>query len=245
MKLLVGVRRKTLRSINVERAVGLLSVAVAWSVGVAFFEITAGAAILLVWSIVKTLQSGPQDGNGDPLKNAGDSYRPAVALVPVSKHFDPTLEEALEEKVRIYRAHEELPSGINEPSPVILCPREETLAAEVRRLRALFSQAPIVVFARYADANLAQEAFQMGANGFIHAQMTSEQILRTISTASRNNVVIPREVLEAFLNDMTSREDLRNLTTSQRRMLEQLAQETADRSEYVMPKEFTEAFLVN
>ena len=235
-----------------------------WLIGLAALLLSLGAAILLAWAIVKTLrqnkplrregewitmphpaQSGPQDRGGTLLKAAGNTHEPAVPLVAVSERSDPVLEEALKEKVRIYRT-QEIPSGTNGVSPVVLCPSEGAVAPEVGRLRALVPQAPLLVFGPYADANLAREALQMGANGFIHAQMMPEQISRILSTASKNEVVMPRGILEAFLEDMVeSREDLINLTPRQRRILEQVVEEPVNRSEIAVPKEFSEDFLMN
>jgi DNA-binding NarL/FixJ family response regulator len=159
------------------------------------------------------------------------------------RRSDPALENVLKEKVRIHGEHV-FPAVPNVAFPLVLCTSNRAVAPEARRLRALAPQAPILVFGPYADASLAREALRAGANGFIHARMTPEQISRILSTVSKNEVVMPREILGAFLADMVeSREDLRDLTPRQRKILEQVVEEPVNRSEIAVPKEFSEAFL--
>lgn len=231
------------------------------------FLLSLGAAILLVWLVAKTLrrdawlkegraittaqlaphpeQSGPQDRGSDlPKKKttADLPYGEAIPLLASSHRSNPVLEEVLKEKVRVHSVHA-FPAGMNSASPIILCPSEGATASEVERLRALAPDAPILVFGPDADVDLAREALLVGANGFIHAWMSPEQIYRILSAASRDEIIIPKEVLEAFLVEMGSREDRADLDSRQREALEWIVGAAYRRSEIAMPREFSEALL--
>jgi DNA-binding NarL/FixJ family response regulator len=45
---------------------------------------------------------------------------------------------------------------------------------------------------------LARAALQAGANGFLHAQMPPEQVVRALEVASKGEHVVPRELLKAL-----------------------------------------------
>jgi DNA-binding NarL/FixJ family response regulator len=76
-----------------------------------------------------------------------------------------------------------------------LCPEGEEVDSEVRTIRQVTPDSPILVFGPNADPELAKEALRAGANGFIYAGMGLERIARVISLASESEVVVPRELL--------------------------------------------------
>lgn len=78
---------------------------------------------------------------------------------------------------------------------VVLCPNGEEVDSEVRTIRQLMPDSPILVFGSTADLELAEEALRAGANGFVYAGMGPERIAHVISLASESEVVIPRELL--------------------------------------------------
>jgi AmiR/NasT family two-component response regulator len=74
-------------------------------------------------------------------------------------------------------------------------PNGEEVDSEVRTIRQLTPDSPILVFGSTADLELAEEALRAGANGFVYAGMGPERIAHVISLASESEVVIPRELL--------------------------------------------------
>ena len=81
------------------------------------------------------------------------------------------------------------------PPTVVLCPEGEEVDSEVRTIRQVTPDSPILVFGPNADPKLAEEALRAGANGFVYAGMGPERIAHVISLASESEVVIPRELL--------------------------------------------------
>jgi len=65
---------------------------------------------------------------------------------------------------------------------------------------------------------LARNALQAGASGFVHAEMTPDQLLRAVAVASRGELVAPRELLRYVLFEDQSG-DLAALSARQREIL--------------------------
>ena len=108
------------------------------------------------------------------------------------------LEQALEGKSRVYVGRE-TPEGAT-PSAVILCAEEvEGLSENVKRAQKMSPNAPILVFGLHADVSLARVAFQSGAQGFIHAGMTPDQVARAVLVAASGEPVAPRELLQHLI----------------------------------------------
>jgi DNA-binding NarL/FixJ family response regulator len=99
----------------------------------------------------------------------------------------------------------------------------EDVASEVRRLGELTSSAPILVFGVSPDLLLAQTALRAGADGFIHARMPPEQVIRALEVASDGEVVVPRDLLKELTRKDTS-VDPDVLTPRQREVLELVAE---------------------
>jgi DNA-binding NarL/FixJ family response regulator len=68
---------------------------------------------------------------------------------------------------------------------------------------------------------LARAALQAGANGFLHAQMPPEQVVRALEVASKGEHVVPRELLKALAEAPV---DPDILTPRQREVLELVAE---------------------
>ena len=127
---------------------------------------------------------------------------------------------------------------------VLLCPNGEDVISEVRRLRALASDTPVLVFCSSLDPHLAKESLPAGASGFLYPGMQPELITHALSAASRDEILISRELLEAFLEERASREeDLVVLTPCQVEFLELVVAYVTFGEEIVVPKELLEAFL--
>src|SRR5215212_6334056 len=123
---------------------------------------------------------------------------------------------ALEEKARIHQGPK--PPG-DAPSCVIVCTNShEGLSERVEFYRELSPDAPVVVFSPQLDLPLARDALQAGASGFVHAEMTPDQLLRALAVAARGELVAPRELLGYVLTKDDSG-DLAALSARQREIL--------------------------
>ena len=107
------------------------------------------------------------------------------------------------------------------PSCVIYCPKgEDDVAGRVERLRHRFPEAPVLVLGPDAgDLPLARAALRGGARGFLHLGMQPSQIARAISLASDGEIVFPRELTTALINEEPQPTDLLALTPRQREIV--------------------------
>jgi hypothetical protein len=157
------------------------------------------------------------------------------------------VERALEANANVY-VGKEPPTG-EAPSSIILCPNGEGVAQEMRRLRSLAPDTPILVLCPRVEPRLARTALLAGADGFIHLGMQPAQIARALSAVSKDYAVVPKEILEFFLGEMVSREYRVDITPDQREFLELVLFERVATSavsstdEIVVPRELLEAFL--
>ena len=130
-----------------------------------------------------------------PEKKESEAKGPIWVKCP---RFDvpPELQAALRVEGASIRRGRATPSIRGEmPPTVVLCPNGEEVDSEVRTIRQLTPDSPILVFESTADPELAEEALRAGANGFVYAGMGPERIAHVISLASESEVVIPRELL--------------------------------------------------
>jgi DNA-binding NarL/FixJ family response regulator len=127
------------------------------------------------------------------------------------------LVRTLEEKARVHRGPK--PPG-EAPSCVILCANShQSLAERLEFYRELSPDAPpVVVFGLQLDLPLARDALQAGASGFVHAEMTPDQVVRAVAVASKGELVAPRELLRYVLMEDQSG-DLTALSARQREIL--------------------------
>lgn len=94
----------------------------------------------------------------------------------------------------------ETPKDKDSLSSVVYCANgDEDPADEIKCLRSLVPDVPIVVFGIRGDLSLARIALQSGARGFIHAGMQPSQIARAVLVASNGEVAVPRELLEELI----------------------------------------------
>jgi hypothetical protein len=135
--------------------------------------------------------------------------------------------------------------GKDIPSSIIYCSaeeeEEEDVGLEIRALRALCQDAPILVLCMGADPESVLAALQAGACGFIWRQ-PAESIC-ALSAASEGDTVITRGLLEALLVERASHED--SLSPHQRGIIFELAVTASMSSEGALrlPKKLLEAFL--
>jgi DNA-binding NarL/FixJ family response regulator len=127
------------------------------------------------------------------------------------------LVRALEKQARV---HQGLKPPGDVPSCIILCANShEGLSERVKFYQELSPDAPpVVVFGPQLDLPLARDALQAGASGFVHAQMTPDQLVRALAVAARGELVAPRELLRYVLtNDHSG--DLAALSARQREIM--------------------------
>jgi DNA-binding NarL/FixJ family response regulator len=124
---------------------------------------------------------------------------------------------ALKEKARIHQGPK---PPRDAPSCVILCANtHEGLSERVGFYREMSPDSPpVVVFCPQLDLALARDALQAGASGFVHAEMTPDQLVRAVEVAARGELVAPRELLRYVLVKDNSR-DLAALSARQREIL--------------------------
>jgi DNA-binding NarL/FixJ family response regulator len=124
---------------------------------------------------------------------------------------------ALEEKAAVHQGPR--PPG-DTPSCVIICANgHESLSERVEFYRELGPDAPpVLVFGPQLDLKLARDALQAGASGFVHAEMTPDQLVRALAVAARGELVAPRELLRYVLTK-DHPGDLAALSARQREIL--------------------------
>jgi DNA-binding NarL/FixJ family response regulator len=108
------------------------------------------------------------------------------------------LEQALEGQARVHVGRETPEEDV--PFTVILCAEGvEGLSEGVKRVQELYPNASILTFGLHADVQLARVAFQAGAQGFVHAGMTPDQLARAVMVAANGEPVAPRELLQHLI----------------------------------------------
>ncbi len=129
------------------------------------------------------------------------------------------LVRALEERAKVHQGPN--PPGGEVPSCVILCANShEGLSERVQSYRELSPDAPpVVVFGPQLDLPFARDVIQAGASGFVHAEMTPDQLVRAVTVAAKGELVAPRELLHYVLIEDQSG-DLAALSARQREILE-------------------------
>jgi DNA-binding NarL/FixJ family response regulator len=145
------------------------------------------------------------------------------------KCASPILSLGLEEVLKAHAAHvhrgQKPPAGDSASLAVLFCSRAEDVAWELKHLQALAPNTPSVLFSFSVDPQQARSALRAGARGFIDAQMTPEQIVRTLSVASEGDVVLPRELLNHFVKEQSQQQgDLPGLTSRQWEILKLVAE---------------------
>jgi hypothetical protein len=162
-------------------------------------------------------------------------YQQAIMLV----------EEALGKGARVYVGKQPLEGEIF--SRVVFCPNTEDVACEARRARHLQAQAsdaPVLVLGVRVTPQLAQSALLAGARGLLQLGMKPAQVVYVFSEASKDKIIVPRQLLEAFLLDVESRGDLAIVSPRQREILMLIAEAATREGEIVLSREVLENFLM-
>ncbi len=107
------------------------------------------------------------------------------------------------------------------PSCVVLYAdgMEEGLATDVGRVRELYPGVPLLVFGSRLDLALAAAALKNGADGFVHAAMAPEQVVRAVEVVQKGELAAPRQLLRHLLSEEKNPHVV-DLTVRQREVLE-------------------------
>jgi DNA-binding NarL/FixJ family response regulator len=145
-----------------------------------------------------------------------------------SSLFAVGLESTLKKKGTSVHRGPQAPQGAA-PSVVVYPPDEgeDGLASGVQELKELASDAAIVVFGASADLSLARAAVRAEADGFLHAGMPPEQVVRALQIAQTGREVLPRELLVELAKEMVAKErgpDLSRLGARKLEILEMVAE---------------------
>jgi DNA-binding NarL/FixJ family response regulator len=122
----------------------------------------------------------------------------------------------------------EPPAEEGATSVVVYAPTsQDELTSAVKELRRLAPQAAVVVFGTSGELSLARAAVGAGADGFLHAGMTPEQLARALHKAQGGHKVLPRELLGELVKEMVAKErglDLSKLGARRVEILEMVAE---------------------
>lgn len=92
------------------------------------------------------------------------------------------------------RVHVGLEAPEQTPSCVIICAEgEEDLTKSVKEVQ--YPDGPVLIFGLYADLLLARAALGAGAQGFIHAGMSPDHLVRALEVAVQGEPIVPRALL--------------------------------------------------
>jgi DNA-binding NarL/FixJ family response regulator len=128
------------------------------------------------------------------------------------------LEKALEDKADVRIGAN---SFAGSPSCVVLCAdgTEGGLVDDMGRVRGFYPDVPLLVFGPRLDLVLAEAALKNGADGFVHAAMDREQVVKAVEVVQKGELAAPRQLLRYLLSqDKTP--DAVALSTRQREVLE-------------------------
>jgi hypothetical protein len=156
------------------------------------------------------------------------------------------VEGALGKGARLYVGKQPPPEG-KVFSSVVFCSNTEDVASEVRQVRhlqALAADAPVLVLGLRVSPQLDRTALLAGARGFLYLGMKPAQVVYVLSETSKGEIIVPRELLEAFLVEAQARGDLGILSTRQQEILMLIAEAATLKGEIVISRELLEGFLM-
>ena len=132
------------------------------------------------------------------------------------------LEKALEGKADVRIGAN---SFVGSPSCVVLCAdgTKEGLADGMGRIRELYPGVPLLVLGSQLDLALALAALRNGANGFVHAAMGGEQVLRAVEVVQKGELAAPRQLIPYLLSQDTTTPQVGNLSVRKREVLDLVA----------------------
>lgn len=109
------------------------------------------------------------------------------------------------------------------PSLTLVCAEGEEVTAEVVRVRGLAPGAAVVVLGARNNVRLARAALRAGARGFLHADMRVSEVVRAVSVALGDEIVVPRDLVSGLIKGGEAT-DLSALNARQREILPLVAE---------------------
>jgi DNA-binding NarL/FixJ family response regulator len=116
-------------------------------------------------------------------------------------------------------------SSAGSPSCVVLYAgrTEEGCLEGMGRIRELYPGVPLLVLGSQLDLALTWAALKNGADGFVHAQMHPEQVLRAVEVVQKGELAAPRQLLRYHLNQ-NENPKIGELSARQREILEMVVE---------------------
>jgi DNA-binding NarL/FixJ family response regulator len=132
------------------------------------------------------------------------------------------LKQALEGKAEVHIGGE---SCAGSPSCVVLYGggTEEGCLEGMGRIRELYPDVPLLVLGSQLDLALACAALKNGADGFVHAQMHPQQVLRAVEVVQKGELAAPRGLLGYYLSQ-NEKPEIGDLSARQREILEMVVE---------------------
>jgi len=144
-------------------------------------------------------------------------------VVPPYSLLAAGLEKALEGRADVLIAVD--PPAAGSPSCVVLYAdgTEDGFLDRMRRVHELYLDVPLLVCGPRLDLGLALVALKTGANGFVHAAMEGEQVLKAVEVAQKGELAAPRELIP-YLLSQDEPPEVGDLSVRQREVVELVAE---------------------
>ncbi len=130
------------------------------------------------------------------------------------------LEKTLEGKADVHIGGDSVAAGI--PSCVVLYAdgMQDGFVDGIGRVRELYPGVPLLVFGPRLDLALAWAALKNGADGFVHAAMERDQVIRAVEVVQKGKgeLAAPRQLLR-YLLSQEKNPNVENLSARQREIL--------------------------
>jgi len=104
---------------------------------------------------------------------------------------------------------------------------EAGFVGELKHMRNLHPGVPLLVFGARLDLQLAQTALENGADGFVHAAMDREQVVKAVEVVQKGELVAPRQLLKYILTHGKT-PDVGDLSRRQREILGLVAEDLSN-----------------
>ena len=135
------------------------------------------------------------------------------------------LEKTLEGKADVQIGGDSVAAGI--PSCVMLYAdgMQDGFVDGIGRVRELYPGVPLLVFGPRLDLALAWAALKNGADGFVHAAMERDQVLRAVEVVQKGKgeLAAPRQLLR-YLLSQDKNPNVENLSARHREILKMVAE---------------------
>ena len=152
------------------------------------------------------LDAAARDGYGgrhlEPVREETIAAKPLGVVWVVTPSYSLAaagLEKALQGKADVHIGED---LDVGSPSCVVLYVdgMEEGFVDGLRRVRDLYPGVPLLVFGPHQDLALAWAALKNGADGFVHAAMAREQVVRAVEVVQKGELAAPRQLLRYLLS---------------------------------------------